>query len=381
MRGVVVFAVRDERSLRALLPGTVDDSGGGDDRPWNSSDRHLMPGPGVRRHRPAGHASSAVCRGEKVRVLTRQRPRQAPGRRYVEVALGTCANASVPPRCRASTVLCRGPWLHRPGVVYRPASTGTAMRTCSTPPRPRARTSCSFRRRRRRGQPDGAVPGQARRRDGPAPSAVRAPSCGRPPSPNSGSISARTAATGKRPLVFGHGDNPINFVSVGDVAALVITRPRRRVPGRQALEIGGPENITLNELAAGVQRADDADGDPDTYREPCCRAVAHTVGRANPQLGRQVRASLAMDTADLSFDSSPIHAPFSRTAQHPDRPRRLMPCSLRQIRCVPASAGRRMPHRRWLSDLPHWVERSPTVCLLGVPMSSASSVLPASPSC
>ena len=40
------------------------------------------------------------------------------------------------------------------------------------------------------------------------------------------------------------------------------------------------------------------------------RTLAHTLGRLNPQLGRQVRASLAMDSEDLTFDSSATHARF-----------------------------------------------------------------------
>jgi uncharacterized protein YbjT (DUF2867 family) len=54
-----------------------------------------------------------------------------------------------------------------------------------------------------------------------------------------------TATSSGRPVVFGRGNNPINFVSVTDVAALVehtVTDPATR--GR-ILEIGGPRNLTL----------------------------------------------------------------------------------------------------------------------------------------
>jgi hypothetical protein len=37
------------------------------------------------------------------------------------------------------------------------------------------------------------------------------------------------------------------------------------------------------------------------------RLMASTVGRMNPQLGRQARAALAMDRADLTFDAAPGH--------------------------------------------------------------------------
>ena len=57
-----------------------------------------------------------------------------------------------------------------------------------------------------------------------------------------------------RVMVFGNGDNPINFVSVNDVAALVdrvIADPAVR---GQVIEIGGPENLTLTQLASAIQR-------------------------------------------------------------------------------------------------------------------------------
>ena len=43
-------------------------------------------------------------------------------------------------------------------------------------------------------------------------------------------------------------------------------------------------------------------------------AMAQTVGRVKPRLGRQARAALTMDRADLSFDGAPIHR------RYPDLP-------------------------------------------------------------
>src|SRR6185312_1267744 len=54
----------------------------------------------------------------------------------------------------------------------------------------------------------------------------------------------KTAGRGNRPLVFGRGRNPINFVSARDVAALadrVIADPATR---GHTFEIGGPDNLT-----------------------------------------------------------------------------------------------------------------------------------------
>ncbi len=66
-----------------------------------------------------------------------------------------------------------------------------------------------------------------------------------------------------KPIVLGRGDNPINFVAVNDVADIVahaVVDPRWR--GR-ILEVGGPRDLTFNELAALLQ---DVRGETRTVR-------------------------------------------------------------------------------------------------------------------
>lgn len=124
----------------------------------------------------------------------------------------------------------------------------------------------------------------------------------------------RTSSSRGRPLVFGRGENPVNFVSVTDVAALIdraVTDPSTR---GATLEIGGPENLTFNQLAAMVMATSGTTGKPRHVPPAMLRAMATTVGRLKPQLGRQMRSALAMDSADLAFDAAPIHR------QYPDLP-------------------------------------------------------------
>jgi uncharacterized protein YbjT (DUF2867 family) len=124
----------------------------------------------------------------------------------------------------------------------------------------------------------------------------------------------RTAGRSNRPLVFGRGQNPINFVSVRDVAALVehvVTDPASR---GQTLQIGGPDNLTLDQLARMVAAAS---GEATTARHvprAALRAMAATVGRVRPELGRQARAALVMDRDDMTFDD---HATRPRFADLP----------------------------------------------------------------
>jgi uncharacterized protein YbjT (DUF2867 family) len=63
---------------------------------------------------------------------------------------------------------------------------------------------------------------------------------------------------GKAP-VFGRGDNPINFVSVRDVAAVVVRAVEQTQLRGEILEVGGPENVTFNELVALVREARGSD--------------------------------------------------------------------------------------------------------------------------
>jgi uncharacterized protein YbjT (DUF2867 family) len=111
-----------------------------------------------------------------------------------------------------------------------------------------------------------------------------------------------------RPVVFGRGNNPINFVSVADVATLVeraVVEPELR--GR-TLEIGGPENLTLNELAARVQRAAGRVGTPRHVPPIVLRVMAVALRPFKPEVARQAQAALLFDTAALSFDARAVHS-------------------------------------------------------------------------
>jgi uncharacterized protein YbjT (DUF2867 family) len=114
-------------------------------------------------------------------------------------------------------------------------------------------------------------------------------------------LMAQTAGRSGRPLVFGNGNNPINFVSVDEVACCLehaVCDPTTR--GR-TLQVGGADDITFNQLAASVQAAAGRNGAPRHVPPAALRLMAQTIGRVKPQLGRQARAALVMDRADLTF--------------------------------------------------------------------------------
>lgn len=98
-------------------------------------------------------------------------------------------------------------------------------------------------------------------------------------------------------MVFGRGDNMINFVSVTDVADLVAQTVLDPTYRGRVVEIGGPRDLTLNELAA-IRR--EVSGKPEHVRH-----IPRPVLRALAPLHRQPRAAWVMDTTDMTFRAGP----------------------------------------------------------------------------
>lgn len=111
-----------------------------------------------------------------------------------------------------------------------------------------------------------------------------------------------------KPIVFGRGENPINFVSVNDVAAAVQRAVLDATLRGQVIEVGGPRNLTFNQLAALLQQAR---GTSETVRH-----IPRPALRLAAPFSRQVRAALAMDTIDMSF-SPPRPDPHDQPLTEP----------------------------------------------------------------
>lgn len=138
---------------------------------------------------------------------------------------------------------------------------------------------------------------------------------------------ARTAGVSGRPVVFGRRSNPINFVSVSDVAALAeraVVDPSTR---GATFEIGSPQNVSFNELAAGLQQASGRTAPPRHIPRPILRLLAAALGRVQPNRARQIRAAVAMDTIDLTFaERSPSPVPGASPDCPGRHPRATLGC-------------------------------------------------------
>jgi uncharacterized protein YbjT (DUF2867 family) len=104
--------------------------------------------------------------------------------------------------------------------------------------------------------------------------------------------------------VFGHGDNPINWVSAADAARFVelsVIDPELR--GR-VIELGGPENLTMNEFVE-VFRSETTSGGKVGHIPPAAMRVMAVLMKAiNPSMARQVHAGIVMNTRPQAFDAS-----------------------------------------------------------------------------
>jgi uncharacterized protein YbjT (DUF2867 family) len=106
-----------------------------------------------------------------------------------------------------------------------------------------------------------------------------------------------------KPIVFGRGENPINFVSVGDVAEAVEQAVTDTSLRGKLLEIGGPQNMTFNDLAELLERT--------RGRPPRVRHVPRWLLRSAAPFARQARAALAMDSVDMTFDATVTRRAFA----------------------------------------------------------------------
>ena len=122
--------------------------------------------------------------------------------------------------------------------------------------------------------------------------------------------------------IFGRGNNPINFVSVEDVARFVsiaLDDPRAR---NTAIEVGGPENLTMNQLAEIFERASGRQAKTRHIPLPLMRVMSILMQPLNPTMSRLIRNGIYMDTSNLHYDTTEtartfgvIQTPFEEIAR------------------------------------------------------------------
>ena len=102
--------------------------------------------------------------------------------------------------------------------------------------------------------------------------------------------------------IFGRGNNPINFVAVEDVARFVCIAFENSRTRNEVIEVGGPENLTLNQVAETFERVSGRQAKKRHIPLPMMRAMSILMQPINPALSRQISLGVFMDTANLCFD-------------------------------------------------------------------------------
>ncbi len=120
-------------------------------------------------------------------------------------------------------------------------------------------------------------------------------------------------ARGGRTTVIGRGDNPVNLVSARDVARFVDRALSDADLRMTALEIGGPENVTLNELAAAVAAAAGKRAAVRHVPLPVMRLAAALTRPLKPDIAGLIGAGVQMDTTDMAFDASDLRRRYPAT--------------------------------------------------------------------
>ncbi len=103
-------------------------------------------------------------------------------------------------------------------------------------------------------------------------------------------------------MIFGHGTNPVNFVAIDDLArlaALVLKQPKAR---NRTVEIGGPENLTLQQVVEAFERVLHLHVKVRHLSVPALRIIQLLARPFNPVLSRQLGMAILLDTDKQSCD-------------------------------------------------------------------------------
>ena len=151
-------------------------------------------------------------------------------------------------------------------------------------------------------------------------------------------IVGRPLVTTGSTRVFGRGQNPINFVSAGDVARIVdvaVTDPTLR---GDSVDVQGPENLSFDEFVETVRTTTGATGSVNHVPLPMLRMMSVILRPIKPVLAGQMAAAVVMDTRDMTADTTERARSFPHIPSTP-----LRDVAARQLGSVIATSPGRPP--------------------------------------
>ena len=111
--------------------------------------------------------------------------------------------------------------------------------------------------------------------------------------------------------IFGNGKNRINFVAVEDVAAIAAQTLDRPDAINAAMDIFGPDNLSLLDVAAVFERLKGAPARKRFLPVTVMRIMAALVKPFNPVFARQVAAGALMASVQQAVDPAPSRAKWN----------------------------------------------------------------------
>ena len=111
-------------------------------------------------------------------------------------------------------------------------------------------------------------------------------------------------------LVLGPGRNPINFVSVDDVAEFVALAVQADQRIGADVSVGGPQNLGFAEIAAHLLARKGRSDRPKQVPLTALKVMSVIARPLRPGLARQARAAVMMNTTDMTFDALPTRNRF-----------------------------------------------------------------------
>ena len=112
----------------------------------------------------------------------------------------------------------------------------------------------------------------------------------------------KSVLEGKPAVVFGSGSQRLNFVAASDVAAIAIMALRATDGGNRTIEIGGPDNLTRNDVVALYGRVAGRQARARHVSTGVLRVLSAVMRPFHEGLSGVMAASISFETIDQSFD-------------------------------------------------------------------------------
>ena len=113
---------------------------------------------------------------------------------------------------------------------------------------------------------------------------------------------AKPIVDGGKTTIFGKGKNPVNYVAIADVARFAQIALENPAARNQVIEIGGPEDLSIEQIIEIVERATGKTAKRSYTPIPVMKVMKILTRPINPVMSRMITAGINFDTTDQSFE-------------------------------------------------------------------------------